>query len=819
MATVLDRLRATIGITPTPVPRHLAASARMVSAPGGTGAVNGRGTLRRAEAWQQTAFSMFDRLGEVHAAFSLFGNGLSKVRMFPAWRYAADQPPVPLDEALELEDVALRPPAGLVADALSAWEALEASQSGLSRQGGVAGLLSEHGLHLGMVGESLLWGRTVDGQETWEALSVSEVVQRQGRHEVIRHPAQRKGEPVGPDDFLLRIWRPHPQYSDLASSSLRPLLDEAELLLLLQAGDLAIARSRVVNSGLLYMDNTLDFGGDAGDPTGEEPSSFVQEMVAEGIAGITDPASPSAVFPLVVTGSGPLGDRITHVAMPRPLDEVSMRKAEWAVRRLAMGVDLPAELMLGMSDVNHWTAWQVDEATWKVHLEPTVMIIDEAYGHGYLRPRVAALDVWDPALLSRLTVWHDGTAVIVPPDRSTDAHRAYAEFALSTDAYLTALGFNEADRPDDDELARRLLIKAAIVLAQVTGTAPSAEDLRAGKIPVMPDGPAGVQVLSLTRAAAELTAGRTELTAAADAGDVPAVRELDRLAERLADMDAGLLDRLQVAADAAARRVLDRAGNRVVSSARRSQDALALIRDVPTRRVPATLGRARVAGFGLAEQDLVADGLDDLRAEFDRQVDAVQADALAAVAAVLPEGVDLDVEAVRAEQAEDRQEAWGWLAAAMTAILTRALFDSGDAGPSEGEVDVHALVPYGTLREAVARAGGAASGVGSRVAARGMDIAVDLAGRGAALSVRLFNVLAAGGVVEAAIRWRYGVTPRATFPPHLALDGMTFTGRDDEGLRNTGRFPAAAFYHPGDHAGCRCLMVPVLRLREPADGT
>jgi hypothetical protein len=36
-----------------------------------------------------------------------------------------------------------------------------------------------------------------------------------------------------------------------------------------------------------------------------------------------------------------------------------------AVERLAIGLDMPPEVLLGLGDSNHWSAWQVDEQTWK----------------------------------------------------------------------------------------------------------------------------------------------------------------------------------------------------------------------------------------------------------------------------------------------------------------------------------------------------------------------------------------------------------------------------------------------------------------------
>src|SRR4029079_18723902 len=48
--------------------------------------------------------------------------------------------------------------------------------------------------------------------------------------------------------------------------------------------------------------------------------------------------------------------------------EAGLREA--TTRRLAAGLDMPAEMLLGVGDVNHWGSWQIDEQAWKAHVRP-----------------------------------------------------------------------------------------------------------------------------------------------------------------------------------------------------------------------------------------------------------------------------------------------------------------------------------------------------------------------------------------------------------------------------------------------------------------
>lgn len=785
--------------------------------------------------WQARAYSVRDAVGEVHAAFDLFANGLSKVEAFPAWKAYDDEDPIPLRDLADLDDPkAVMPPPGLVAGALAAWERLEDGEGGLSNQGGVPGLISEAALHIGLVGEGNLY-LPDDPARSPEILSVSELTASAGgKWEIRRTPDARKGEPIDVDnDLLIRLWRPHPQWSDLADSSVRPILDTGEFLRLAEKGDLAVARSRIANSGILAIDKSLDFvrsNGKAGDE--DEPSEFAEEFVQEAIAAITDPSSASAVMPIVVevdVGDGNIAEKIHHVPIPRSLDAETRARVEQALRRLALSVDLPPELLLGKENLNHWTAWQVDESTFKAHLEPTLMLITGGFAGGYLRPSLQ--DAYDVRLLRRLVVGYDATDLLIRPDRTADAKWGHENLVLSDAAALRELGFSEADMPDEDEIERRLTYKAAISIAIKTGQVPDIgemldpirrnedDDEETPVIPETdPDGgdgapedeavAASVEVLSVERDDRVRDLRYRVLDARVRALTAAAPTDLDTLASTLDSIDADLYAKIEGAADQSMARVLERAGNRLRSKARKDEAVTAALTNVPASEVAATLGPKIVRSLTAAgERELVEDGFDDLEGRFDDWTAAAQGAALAAILSYSNPD-EIDPAAIAGEQAEDRAEAWRWFRDALVGAALGILF--GAATPDDGEVDPNARVPFQTIREALARAGGSGSSAATGIVSRARDANVLLRSRGVASGVRMMNLLTTLGVQERGLIWIYGTAPRTPFEPHRALDGQTFSGPDDPGLSNMNSFPPTGQYHPGDHQGCRCRWRSVL---------
>ena len=763
--------------------------------------------------WQRRAFALYGQVGEVHSAFNLFANGLSRVTAFPAWRGWDDRDPIPLREALELDDPdAVKPPPDLVAQAQEMWWRLEDTDGGLQNQGGVAGLISEAALHLSLVGEGTLYV-PVDQKRPVEFLSISELSQRQGRWEIRRSESKRDGEPVDPDDLALRVWRPDPQWSDDPSSSLQPVLDTGDFLRLAEKGDLAIARSRLANSGIVAIDKNVTVVRNAGRP-GEQnlPSKFSTELVEAGIAAIQDPSSAAAVMPIVVEidpGSGKISEQIIHVPVTRPLDSEMRSRVEQALRRLAMSVDLPPELMLGKENLNHWTAWQVDESTFKAHLEPTLLLVEAAIAGGWLRTGL----MFDPATLRRLTCWHDATDLLIRPDRTQDARWAHDSLLISDEAALREIGFDPADIPDETEIERRLTYKAAIIIANKTGQIPDIGAMLAGDRQTgndtgtqgapdtQADEPDPDAVVAALRARVE-DARRRALVASAQRDG-----RLRGLAATLDGIDADLYARLEGAVEQTMQRVLDRAGARLRSKARRDNSVTAALDDVHNGHVAATLGPKIVRSLVAAgERELVEDGFDELHDRFDGWTAAAQGAALAAVLAYRADGVDVDE--VEHEQARDRDDAWRWLRDALIGAALGLLFSPDRVDDEPGELgDVR--VPFEIVREAVGRAGGAASNLGT-VASRVKDIGVLARSRGVATGVRIANVLQVLGVQERGLLWVYGQAPRRTFEPHLSLDGQTFTGPEDDALTVGGTFPRTSHYYPGDHRGCRCRWAQVL---------
>jgi hypothetical protein len=137
-------------------------------------------------------------------------------------------------------------------------------------------------------------------------------------------------------------------------------------------------------------------------------------------------------------------------------------------------VNIPAEVLLGMGDVNHWGAWQIEEGALKTTIAPDAELIANAVATAYLQPRLAAGGEQD---VGRFVVWYDMSELTQRPDRSDDAVLLYDRQELSGDALRRETGFDEADKPTGADLldqALKLVLRtlpdaALTALRELTG--------------------------------------------------------------------------------------------------------------------------------------------------------------------------------------------------------------------------------------------------------------------------------------------------------------------------------------------------------------
>lgn len=423
------------------------------------------------ETWQDQVWDFYDRIGELEYGIGWMANTLSRIRLTAAELSPGGDEPVPIET-------------GAAADAVNRLA---------GGTGGQAQLMKEFGVHLGVPGECWLVGEvTLDdteaqlegegdearfmltGEEQWSVKSADEIrvasrrVNGKPTYEVREDDSKTSWRLISPESLVIRIWDPHPRFGWKADSAARHSLGVLTELDLVNKRIIATIASRLAQNGiLLYDKGKLSIRQKPPGPEGaggEENDPFAEMLVEVASRAIKDPMSPEALIPI------PVGFDISEMAdvnpallmqvisFANPVDEKLTQERDSAIRRLATSLDMPAEVLLGLGDVNHWSAWQIEESGMKVHIAPKAELICYSLTTGFLVPMLRAMNA--PLVGpngGRIVVWYDPSEVTVRPDKSENTVRAYDRHEVSGEALRRELGLDEDDAPDDAQLREQIL--------------------------------------------------------------------------------------------------------------------------------------------------------------------------------------------------------------------------------------------------------------------------------------------------------------------------------------------------------------------------
>ena len=466
-------------------PRPLTAAAAQVKLDDKTEAELFKARRQSAStAWQTEAWEYYDSIGEIKYAFNLVASVVSRIRLYVAAIDNPSEAPAPIQD-IDSIDGRLKAAAHRALDRLS------------SAYGGQPGLLKDAALNLQVTGECYLvqLPERVGSQlpETWDMRSVDELqVDSKGNYIInprrdigggtssIMSQGNKEAIMLPRSAFVGRIWRSHPRYTQEADSSLRGLLDLCAELLLLNRTFRATARSRL-NAGALYLPDGLSVaaGPDPDYPydedgnynetyTAEEAADeFEDQLIDAMTTPIKDEDSASAVVPLIIRGPAELGDRIKQFKFERSFDPALAQRADRVLERIMQGLDVPKDVVTGLANVKYSNALQIDEALYKAHIEPLMLLIVDALTVVYLRPYLIA-NGYSEQEVKDVCIWFDPSQVATRNDRAADADAGFDKIAVSYDAWRRAHGFSEADAPDPKEYVLRMVMQKGMVTPELT---------------------------------------------------------------------------------------------------------------------------------------------------------------------------------------------------------------------------------------------------------------------------------------------------------------------------------------------------------------
>jgi hypothetical protein len=387
-------------------------------------------------AWQQEAWRLYDITGQLRFVSNWVGNSVSRCRLYVAEVDEAGEP------GQESDDPAV---AALASGPLGQGPAKDEA-------------LRLLGINLFVPGEAYVVAEAGENgdDDNWFVVSGRQIKRSGNDISIRRSQLQGGGDMLyRPDvDLILRVWTPHPADTDEPDSPTRSAIPDLREIEALRKREFAELDSRLAGNGLLLIPAGVDFPRTDLDPPGAQ--GFAQLLQRVMSISLQDRSSAEAMVPIVATAPDEVIDRVKHLTFWSELSDQLLPLREAAIRSLAQSLDVPAEILTGMGEVNHWSGWLVGDQAVQTQIVPLLSRIADALTTGYLRRALEQMGK-DP---DKFTYAFDTGALTAKPNRVTDALNFHGIGLLSDAAALEEGAFREDQAPDQEEKLRRIVERA-----------------------------------------------------------------------------------------------------------------------------------------------------------------------------------------------------------------------------------------------------------------------------------------------------------------------------------------------------------------------
>ena len=312
-------------------------------------------------------------------------------------------------------------------------------------------------INLNIAGECYIVGRgrrtEFDPEVEWFVASTTEFRRRKGQISINLGVGFEQLIPR--TDVVIRLWNPDPERRLFADSPARSCWEALSELEQLQLFERSQIDSRLAGAGLLFVPSEMS-NGPSDNSAGSTADDIMVQLVEAGRAARSNQGTAGAVLPVVAEMPG----EYLQYMPDRPIrfdSELSDKLLDYktgAINRIARGMNIPPEVLTGMGDTNHLSAWKIEEDFIKIHIEPLVSRICEGLNRAYVLPLLKAMGR-DPR---SYMLTFDTSPLTVRPNRLQDTLNLYERGIVSAEAVLVAGAYNPStDAPSEEEEQKRFL--------------------------------------------------------------------------------------------------------------------------------------------------------------------------------------------------------------------------------------------------------------------------------------------------------------------------------------------------------------------------
>lgn len=391
------------------------------------------------EDWQKEAWYHYDACGEFRSAVTWIANAVSKADV-----YAAETDPE----------------TGLVTGPTEDTRAQAAAAQVL---GGVVKrgqLLKTLAVQWQVPGESFIIirpmppKRGVPQPDQWLAVSGTKVVYKAGNWQYQDPWTLMMVDLKAGTDRLIRIWSPHPNDGAKADSAARPALPILREIEMSSQNIASKLQSRLFQNGILPVPSEMDFPREPDQSLGD---AFADILLQTAEAALSNPGTAAAQVPLIVPMPAELISawQDGFIDLSTAFDAAVSDLRKDALARLAATLDMPNETAEGSTGgMNHWGAWQVEETTYKIFIEPLLDMLGDAVTQEWYWDVLRAMGEPRP---ERFVLAWETSGIVSRPDRQGELKALWDDILISDDYRRAEAGIPDEAVPTEEEHRRRLL--------------------------------------------------------------------------------------------------------------------------------------------------------------------------------------------------------------------------------------------------------------------------------------------------------------------------------------------------------------------------
>lgn len=435
---LLDKLRGTEGKAP---PKAIVAAAMPMEGPGVTRINRGR-HHQTQEQWQREAWYYFDAVGELRAPLVWIANAVSQADLHATTVDADTGKPTGPSEDQRAQIVA------------------NSAFGGPQKR---AGNLRTIALCWQVAGEAWIVIRPAKKKadpDEWLVLSGQKMTAK-GESWQYTDPYTQEEVTLdgGRGDRLIRVWCPHPNDQGKADSAVRPALP---ILREIEKATQNIASrldSRLAMNGVWLVPEEIDF------PRGDFDTSglaLMDMLLTAAETSLQNPGQAAAAVPIVITVPGEQIQNSVHLDFATEFDAGVVELRNNGRDRLANTLDMPKSVaQQDQAEANHWSAWQVEESTYKIFIEPLLKAIGDPVSTEWMTPALVAMGM-SPEQAAREEIGWDTTAIVARPDDTENLRDLHDRNLISDEYMLTENGVPEDAKPNEEERQRRFLERVVV---------------------------------------------------------------------------------------------------------------------------------------------------------------------------------------------------------------------------------------------------------------------------------------------------------------------------------------------------------------------